>query len=601
MPPFIFLFLVLCVLGTGNSVLLAQTTGFDKCKEFLMDRGIDTRKCHFESIYENDSLTIFSDKRNRTTLIVANDKFSEVLNGNTLLYWSNEFAHTSTSLNVSITKYIEYWKWKIKELTGQGSNDGVGRETPYLSQKQSVSPLLGNIKFGQGFPYNVMCPMRNGKKALVGCVPVACSQVMAMYRYPEHGVGQHKYLLDNNKTQVYKDFTDVYPNWDYTLQHNLSKNNDSLSIYYISTLLTAVSASLGADFGSNRTSAHFNNVKTAMVNFWQYSPEMRFITNVGEDMMLGLMYRELDNNRPVLISDIGHCYLCDGYDGSFMHMNLGWNGIWNGYYRMINVQDKENSLPIKSIVTNIKPNKNERKELSLELKSADMLRMLLSDEDQRNVNKLTLSGVLGNDDIKLLRQMLGASNTGVFDWTGVLTELDISNTKFKTDSKGCFMSEELHGDAGSTTKTRRDGFGNIVEKTVFKFNYDTMSDSDWRIYQESGMNEKPGYEVVRDKGKYIGRHFVKTGTIGVSMFEDCTNLQSIKLPLKVNEISSRAFANCSSLKNVGTHKDITIIGQYAFARCTLLQEVHVHKSSVSEFHLKAFQNSNPWIMFVYDL
>ena len=51
-----------------------------------------------------------------------------------------------------------------------------------------------------------------------------------------------------------------------------------------------------------------------------------------------LVYHELQMHRPLLysgIGNIGHVFLCDGYDGAgCYHINWGWNGSGNGFFRL---------------------------------------------------------------------------------------------------------------------------------------------------------------------------------------------------------------------------------------------------------------------------
>lgn len=50
-------------------------------------------------------------------------------------------------------------------------------------------PLLGDISFNQGAPYNNQCPMYEGKRTVVGCLATAVAEIAAYHRYPERMTG----------------------------------------------------------------------------------------------------------------------------------------------------------------------------------------------------------------------------------------------------------------------------------------------------------------------------------------------------------------------------------------------------------------------------
>ncbi|MBO7629572.1 MAG: C10 family peptidase, partial [Bacteroidales bacterium] len=56
---------------------------------------------------------------------------------------------------------------------------------------QTVDPLI-TAKWGQGSPYNALCPPNTP----VGCVAVAMGQVMRYWGYPEHGIDSHSYTYN---------------------------------------------------------------------------------------------------------------------------------------------------------------------------------------------------------------------------------------------------------------------------------------------------------------------------------------------------------------------------------------------------------------------
>ena len=54
------------------------------------------------------------------------------------------------------------------------------------SDDEPVGPLLGDIMYSQGTPYNDLCPIINGGRAVTGCVATAMAQVMRYWRCHLH-------------------------------------------------------------------------------------------------------------------------------------------------------------------------------------------------------------------------------------------------------------------------------------------------------------------------------------------------------------------------------------------------------------------------------
>ena len=58
--------------------------------------------------------------------------------------------------------------------------------------------------------------------------------------------------------------------------------------------------------------------------------------------------------------------------------------------------------------------------------------------------------------------------------------------------------------------------------------------------------------------------------ISINAFMDCSSLRSIKLPNKLEIISSEAFKRCASLKEVHIPNSVVSMGYSVFTSCPLL-------------------------------
>ena len=92
----------------------------------------------------------------------------------------------------------------------------------------------------------------------------------------------------------------------------------------------------------------------------------------------------------------------------------------------------------------------------------------------------------------------------------------------------------------------------------------------------------PGYLRVSgtritgcDKDKLPANLVIPEGIteIGLSVFRDCTSLESVTIPAGVTKIGFSAFGNCTSLKSVTIPASVKTIGDFAFLGCKNIKTV----------------------------
>ena len=78
-----------------------------------------------------------------------------------------------------------------------------------------------------------------------------------------------------------------------------------------------------------------------MKDLFGYGSSIDFVNRTCFDVEEwdNIIYNELYHGRPVIYSasntKSGHAFVCDGYDGKgLFHINWGWDGLRNGYYRL---------------------------------------------------------------------------------------------------------------------------------------------------------------------------------------------------------------------------------------------------------------------------
>ena len=74
---------------------------------------------------------------------------------------------------------------------------------------------------------------------------------------------------------------------------------------------------------------------------------------------------------------------------------------------------------------------------------------------------------------------------------------------------------------------------------------------------------------------YKNGYYTSSDEIGVNMFYECTNLQTMVLPIGTTLIGSSAFAYCSSLTSINIPDGVTSVGNWAFQGCSSLTSVYI--------------------------
>ena len=231
-------------------------------------------------------------------------------------------------LGEDIETYHVYTNWENKLYNGNG---------------------LCNVRWGQGFPYNNNCPIKDGQHAVTGCVATAVAQLMSIYRYPTIYNG-HTY----NWTEMCKYITNT------TYYYDLYRTGADDIALLMKEL--GKSSNLDMDYGKESSGAKSSNIKRTLKSFG-YS-------NGGseEDYNTSNVASDLKNGYPILLSgymtqkhtlgipyyEDGHQWLAHGlmersredklYTRSghllnqttecytYILCNWGWNGKADGYY-----------------------------------------------------------------------------------------------------------------------------------------------------------------------------------------------------------------------------------------------------------------------------
>ena len=241
--------------------------------------------------------------------------------------------------------------------------DEVYNHTLFLDNAKAGS--LVKSTWGQGSAnsptYNIMCPTKDGKHCITGCVATAMGTIIHYWKYPVKGGtegnynamtswdGQtirYKFRVDSNKF-VY----DSMPN-------KLSRTSVWEEKRAVGKLLFACGVTVGMKWGLDGSSASSNKVPEALWRYFGYSNKATYLKRdgVSDNEWNRLLHVEIEENgRPVYYratsprstgTDANHAFVICGVSGSSLNrywVNWGWNGSSNGFYTLTPMASIERS------------------------------------------------------------------------------------------------------------------------------------------------------------------------------------------------------------------------------------------------------------------
>lgn len=203
----------------------------------------------------------------------------------------------------------------------------------------TITPILGEVEWGQSEPYNNLCPIVNGKRCVTGCVATAICQIMYAHKYPSKGIGSHTYISETNELALSIDFEATTYDWDNMLP-NYYQNYDTRQATAVATLMHHVGVAANMDYDPDVSGANSAYSLQSLVKHFDYDAGIIVLSkgHMPEHELLNTLATDLQAGRPIFVSgrtrhNEGHAFVCDGMQSDgFLHINWGWNGWGNGYF-----------------------------------------------------------------------------------------------------------------------------------------------------------------------------------------------------------------------------------------------------------------------------
>ncbi len=292
---------------------------------------------------------VFEYQLNPGFIVVAGDDGSYPILG-----YSTGTDFNPDSLNPAVRKWLENYSDQIRyiiqnelpsppEVRQQWDALVNGQELKSLSSVQSAGPLC-LTQWSQSPYYNQLCPYDNQARdrTVTGCVATAMAQIMKFWNHPAQGEGFHSYNHENYGT-LSANFGGEKYNWT-SMPNKVSTTNTSVaSLMYHCGISVDMHYGVGSAGGSGAyvitaASPVQHCSEYALENYFGFDNSLEGVQRQSytDQSWINLLKTELNADRPVLYAGFGsgggHCFVCDGYNGEYFHMNWGWGGSYDGFF-----------------------------------------------------------------------------------------------------------------------------------------------------------------------------------------------------------------------------------------------------------------------------
>ena len=172
-----------------------------------------------------------------------------------------------------------------------------------------------SVRWGQEWPYNIACPIREGKRTKAGCVAIAMAQIMTYYKYP------------NSFTVTYQptDFVQTL-NWNNMLQHVYTEDSENQTCSQcnpatvhnvIGSLIRQIGEKVEMKYNVDASNAESDLFVRSALAYFGYASDnyQTYSSDVVKNSIIG---RKLVFMRGGVSSDDGHAWVVDGYRYRFI-------------------------------------------------------------------------------------------------------------------------------------------------------------------------------------------------------------------------------------------------------------------------------------------
>jgi hypothetical protein len=326
---------------TINAQSVSESEAFQKAQKFLSDKKLKAPRATTRGEEVYNPYYIFNAEDGKGCVIISGDeRLPEIL------AYSKETSIDENNLPEDLEEILP-----ILKTRGSTRGETYGEiPSEYVPRNTTPIPCLMDYVWKQGSPLNQYCPIlyeegsRSDIHALVGCVPLAISEVMAFFKYPDSAdefVTSYKTQKEGEEHLTYfRDVAVPYTKFNWNLIRN-EKYNDSWTneeAKAVAELCYHVGLAFMVNYKHGNTCAntmqYYCDWEKVMKDIYKYD-EVKFLGGkwidhsiegepweyipISDEDYWNFIDSYLERGVPVVVGGGGHEFVIDGRDDKGMY------------------------------------------------------------------------------------------------------------------------------------------------------------------------------------------------------------------------------------------------------------------------------------------
>ena len=301
------------------------------------------------SAKEDDGYFVFSRTSGKGFVIVAGDDRMQPV-----LAYSDYGSFPSGSLPDNVKYWLDGFRQEYEIVRQQktAAPMAVSRQWDALANGSdntgvltADSVLMETALWNQGDPFNRKTPVRNGRHTVTGCVATAMAIVLRYYSSPVRGTGilpDYSYREGFGLITVEGYSLGYDYQWDKMLMNYNRGDFSDEEADAVATIMRDCGQMVKMNYGTDSSGAYGEDILPGLQRYMgfnggSYLSRSRYTL----DTWIEMLKADLDASRPIIYTAVssegGHAFVLDGYDSQdYFHINWGWGGASNGYFRCPN-------------------------------------------------------------------------------------------------------------------------------------------------------------------------------------------------------------------------------------------------------------------------
>ncbi|MBQ9667195.1 MAG: C10 family peptidase [Prevotella sp.] len=233
---------------------------------------------------------------------------------------------------------LAWWMDEMQRSLSQRLELGLGA-APTAYEGEPVECFVTAL-WGQGVPYNFLCPRIDSQNAPAGCLATALAQVVYHFRYPESIDGTAIYSRSDFIDEIQTHINTTYRWDDMREKYNQPFYSEAVKTP-VAELVRDCGYVCGMSYALSGSGARIYNAAIGMSRLMGYEArQLDFAVRnyYSDEEWMGKIYEELAAGRPIIYGASqaeggGHAFVFCGVDADgLVYVNWGWDGKANGYF-----------------------------------------------------------------------------------------------------------------------------------------------------------------------------------------------------------------------------------------------------------------------------